>query len=271
MARAHRSQSVGATECSPGLAPQPGQRRDGQPQSGGQTLVYYRSLDDVPQPLRRENVREHCESEVLWVTPHHEPYVDQYYAPDECWWISIRTTPEDQRAHEYRNLRGASRQIHDRMELLSRQLGFTGTLFRRSDSWTDVKEHVEWLTTLALDIHQRRWTEYARWSGLCSNNRGRILEIAGYHNVAMILLQLAVNFDPDEPTSAWRWCDNVWSLELVESMQFVADPWCSNLFEVSERFLENVNLWLARDRFPRGQGSTPYQLVHRGCKRPYQR
>ena len=94
----------------------------------------------------------------------------------------------------------------------------------------------------ALYIATIRLQKYMHWAYASSNNRGRMLELRAFQNLAMGLTQLAAHVVSHHPRGLHRYCSNAVIWEIADLAYFIFYPATANKADLSERWLENVEL-----------------------------
>jgi hypothetical protein len=233
--------------------------------SGGQKRIHFREERELVRNPLREQLMVHGERDVMLIPEAAEPYVMRERPPHECfWYLTTQMTRPNAAAHEQK----ASR-IHRAMEAIYAELQAAVAHYRESRKTSDdiwaFKAIVADVAGWACDVATDRATQYAMWTDRCSNNRGRMLELRAYVFLSLGLLQVAAALT-DEPRGYTRYANNGVLAELVAIATSLAHPMSATKCDSLERWMENVELWLARDAEPKS-GVSAYDLALRNTKR----
>jgi len=97
---------------------------------------------------------------------------------------------------------------------------------------------------LATTIATKRLEQYT--ADPASQNRGHQVAYRAYFHFADGIVQLAVHADV-EPYRRYRYCHNGVIQELMGWGAEIADPRVTNQCDCAKRWIENIQLWTARD------------------------
>ena len=125
------------------------------------------------------------------------------------------------------------------------------------------------LANIAYDLSllaQQRFAQYLEWTFRNSNNRGRVLQHRGLLCLADGLAQLAAHVVDDEESRGYRVVTNNVVAQIAERALLMVQPTTANLYDIADRWLENVELWLAHDAQPK-HGCNAYEPILRGHRR----
>lgn len=121
----------------------------------------------------------------------------------------------------------------------------------------------------AFDIAERRRKQYCGWRHEHSNNRSRLLRAEAYHCLGRGLMQLSIAAIK-EPSGWYRVCDNETIAWLICRAEYCCDDGVDNVFDASERWMENCEMFLSRD-MTTASGTELYPIVQCRTKKALDR